>query len=134
MFKHIVHKPSKDRVTQIIREAVAIEQEFLTESLPVAMIGMNCDLMKQYIEFVADRLLIELDCEKVTSYFIPYSSPIEIELEMLGSSLVSNRVTVIYVHRFTRRRIHLISWRTSHWRVRPTSSREKSANIRRQVS
>jgi len=65
MFKHVVNKPSKARVTQIIREAVVIEQEFLTESLPVDMIGMNCALMRQYIEFVADRLLGELGCDKV---------------------------------------------------------------------
>jgi ribonucleoside-diphosphate reductase subunit M2 len=68
MFKHLVQKPTEEEVKAIIRDAVAIEQEFLTEALPVAMIGMNCDLMKQYIEFVADRLLVELNCEKV-SYF-----------------------------------------------------------------
>jgi ribonucleoside-diphosphate reductase subunit M2 len=66
MFKHLVQKPSEEEVTAIIRDAVAIEQEFLTEALPVAMIGMNCNLMKQYIEFVADRLLVELNCKKVS--------------------------------------------------------------------
>lgn len=65
MFKHLVQKPSEEEVTAIIRDAVIIEQEFLTQALPVAMIGMNCDLMKQYIEFVADRLLGELGCTKV---------------------------------------------------------------------
>lgn len=65
LFKHLVQKPSPSRVTDIIADAVVIEQKFLTEALPVAMIGMNCDLMKQYIEFVADRLLVELDCPKV---------------------------------------------------------------------
>lgn len=40
-------------------------QEFLTEALPVDLIGMNCCLMKQYIEFVADRLLADLDLDKV---------------------------------------------------------------------
>lgn len=53
-----------ERVYAIITEAVKIEQEFLTEALPVALIGMNADLMKQYIEFVADRLLVALDCPK----------------------------------------------------------------------
>jgi ribonucleoside-diphosphate reductase subunit M2 len=66
MFRHLVQKPSQERVTAIIADAVVIEQRFLTEALPVAMIGMNCDLMKQYIEFVADRLLVELDCPKVS--------------------------------------------------------------------
>lgn len=65
MFKHLVQKPSQNCVINIIKDAVSIEQEFLTEALPVAMIGMNCDLMKQYIEFVADRLLVELNCPKV---------------------------------------------------------------------
>jgi Ribonucleotide reductase, beta subunit len=67
MFKHLVQKPTEEEVKAIIRDAVVIEQEFLTEALPVAMIGMNCDLMKQYIEFVADRLLVELNCTKVSS-------------------------------------------------------------------
>ena len=65
MFNHLVDKPSQSRIHQIIGEAVTIEQEFLTDALPVRLIGMNCDLMNQYIEFVADRLLLELKCEKV---------------------------------------------------------------------
>ncbi|XP_044910907.1 ribonucleoside-diphosphate reductase subunit M2 isoform X1 [Felis catus] len=65
MFKHLVHKPSEQRVKEIIINAVRIEQEFLTEALPVKLIGMNCTLMKQYIEFVADRLMLELGFGKV---------------------------------------------------------------------
>jgi len=65
MFRHLVNKPSKSRIIEIISDAVAIEQEFLTDALPVAMIGMNCNLMRQYIEFVADRLLGELGVDKV---------------------------------------------------------------------
>jgi ribonucleoside-diphosphate reductase subunit M2 len=65
MFRHLVQKPTPEEVTKIIADAVTIEQEFLTDALPCAMIGMNCDLMKQYIEFVADRLLVELGCSKV---------------------------------------------------------------------
>ncbi|XP_033207516.1 ribonucleoside-diphosphate reductase subunit M2 isoform X2 [Belonocnema kinseyi] len=64
MFKHIVQKPEQERVISIIKNAVVIEQEFLTDALPVEMIGMNCKLMCQYIEFVADRLLVELGCPK----------------------------------------------------------------------
>ena len=48
----------------VITEAVAIEQEFLTEALPCALLGMNATLMKQYIEFVADRLLLALGNQK----------------------------------------------------------------------
>ncbi|KAM9339613.1 ribonucleoside-diphosphate reductase subunit M2-like [Symphorus nematophorus] len=64
MFKHLVKKPSTETVTNIIKNAVEIEQEFLTEALPVKLIGMNCELMKQYIEFVADRLMLELGFNK----------------------------------------------------------------------
>jgi len=65
MFKHLVHKPSVETITSIIQDAVEIEVEFLTDALPVSLIGMNKGLMKQYIQFVADRLLVELDCPKV---------------------------------------------------------------------
>lgn len=64
MFRHLVQKPSKSRVLSIIKDAVLIEQEFLTDALPVRLLGMNCDLMSQYIEFVADRLLVDLIGEK----------------------------------------------------------------------
>uniref|UniRef100_A0A8D0FQ64 Ribonucleoside-diphosphate reductase subunit M2 n=1 Tax=Strix occidentalis caurina TaxID=311401 RepID=A0A8D0FQ64_STROC len=69
MFKHLIHKPSEERVKEIIMNAVLIEQEFLTEALPVKLIGMNCTLMKQYIEFVADRLMLELGFNKLQQYW-----------------------------------------------------------------
>jgi ribonucleoside-diphosphate reductase beta chain len=62
--KHIVNKLPDERVRKIITDAVEIEKEFVTDALPVKLIGMNADLMSQYIEFVADRLLVELGCEK----------------------------------------------------------------------
>ena len=62
--KHLVHKVSKERIREIIVDALNIEREFITESLPVSLIGMNSKLMAQYLEFVADRLLLELGCEK----------------------------------------------------------------------
>lgn len=65
MFKHIIQKPSFERVKQIIMDAVVIEKEFLTEALPVSLIGMNSELMCTYIEFVADRLFVALGYEKV---------------------------------------------------------------------
>lgn len=81
MFKHIVQKPSSERVTSIIKDAVEIEQEFLTDALPVEMIGMNCKLMCQYIEFVADRLLVELGCQKVYMSENPFDFMEHISLE-----------------------------------------------------
>lgn len=81
MFKHLVQKPSNERVIEIISEAVKIEQEFLTVALPVNMIGMNCDLMSKYIEFVADRLLVELGVEKIykTQNPFPFMDLISLE-------------------------------------------------------
>ncbi|KAI1111568.1 ribonucleoside-diphosphate reductase small subunit [Nemania sp. NC0429] len=65
LFSHLRNRPSKEVVKSIIVDAVKIEQEFLTEALPCALLGMNANLMKQYIEFVADRLLVALGNEKV---------------------------------------------------------------------
>ena len=63
--KYIKNKLSEDRIKEIICSAVDIEKVFITESLPVSLIGMNKELMKQYIEFVADFWLMELGCPKV---------------------------------------------------------------------
>ncbi|KAF9217246.1 Ribonucleotide-diphosphate reductase (RNR), small subunit [Podila verticillata] len=60
LFSLLRTRPDQKRVNAIIVEAVSIEQEFLTDALPVKLIGMNATLMKQYIEFVADRLLVAL--------------------------------------------------------------------------
>ncbi|KAI5867980.1 ribonucleotide reductase [Durotheca rogersii] len=65
LFTHLKNRPSKEVIKRIITDAVAIEQEFLTEALPCALLGMNANLMKQYIEFVADRLLVALGNDKV---------------------------------------------------------------------
>ncbi len=62
--KYVENKLPKERIISIIKDAVSIEQEFVTDAIPVSLIGMNADLMNQYIEFVADRLLNELNCEK----------------------------------------------------------------------
>lgn len=62
--RHLRKPPSAETIRQIITEAVTIEQEFLTDALPVSLIGMNCRLMCQYIEFVADRLMVALGLPK----------------------------------------------------------------------
>lgn len=72
LFSHLNHRPSKQAVQDVITEAVAIEQEFLTEALPCALLGMNSALMKQYIEFVADRLLIALGNQKYYNSANPF--------------------------------------------------------------
>jgi len=61
---HLVNKVPKARIREIIVDALNIEREFITESLPVSLIGMNAALMTQYLEFVADRLLVELGCDR----------------------------------------------------------------------
>ena len=69
---HVVNKVSEERIKEIICDAVEIEKEFVSESLPVALIGMNDKLMKQYIEFVADFWLVELGCSKVYNVENPF--------------------------------------------------------------
>lgn len=69
---HLVNKLSNETVTKIITDAVEIEKEFVTDAIPVKLIGMNAELMTQYIEFVADRLLGELGCQKVYNTTNPF--------------------------------------------------------------
>ena len=69
---HIVNKLSKDTVKEIIMDAVEIEKYFVSDALPVNLIGMNADLMCQYIEFVADRLLASLGVSKVYNVENPF--------------------------------------------------------------
>lgn len=61
---HLVDKLPERRIREILLDALDIEREFITESLPVKLIGMNADLMAQYLEFVTDHLLVELHCQK----------------------------------------------------------------------
>lgn len=72
LFSHLRHRPSPEAVEKIITEAVTIEQEFLSDALPVALLGMNAKLMCQYIEFVADRLLVALGNKKVYNSTNPF--------------------------------------------------------------
>lgn len=72
LFSHLINRPSREVVERIIKEAVEIEQEYLSEALPVSLLGMNAKLMCQYIEFVADRLLVALGFEKVYNSKNPF--------------------------------------------------------------
>ena len=78
---HLANKVSEERIKEIITSALEIEKEFITESLPVRLIGMNSDLMKQYLEFVADRLLVELGCSKVYNSENPFDFMANISLQ-----------------------------------------------------
>jgi ribonucleotide reductase beta subunit family protein with ferritin-like domain len=72
LYNKLVKKLSKKKITEIIKEAVEIEKEFICEALPCRLISMNSDLMKQYIEFVADRLSMQLGCEKIYGVTNPF--------------------------------------------------------------
>ena len=78
---YITNKVSEERIKEIITGALEIEKEFITESLPVRLIGMNQDLMKQYLEFVADRLLVDLGCSKVYNVENPFDFMQNISLQ-----------------------------------------------------
>jgi ribonucleoside-diphosphate reductase beta chain len=72
LYSYLENKLPEARVQDIIRDAVTIEQEFVTEALPVSLIGMNSRTMSQYIEFVADRLLVSLGCGKIYNSTNPF--------------------------------------------------------------
>lgn len=73
MYNKYADKISEDVVKEIITEAVKIEKEFITEALPCNLIGMNSELMKEYIEFVADRLLVQLGNAKIYNTKNPFA-------------------------------------------------------------
>jgi ribonucleoside-diphosphate reductase subunit M2 len=85
LYKKLKHKLSEELVYSIISEAVQIEKNFITEALPCKLIGMNSELMKQYIEFVADRLLVQLGYNKLYNVSNPFSWMEMISLEGKGN-------------------------------------------------
>jgi ribonucleoside-diphosphate reductase beta chain len=78
---HIENKLSKDRIIEIIDSALTIEKEFITEALPVSLIGMNSELMKQYLEYVSDRLLMDLGVGKIYNSDNPFDFMKNIAME-----------------------------------------------------
>lgn len=69
---HLRNKLSEERIKEIIIGALDIERIFITEALPARLIGMNSEMMTQYLEFVTDRLLVELGCKKVYNVSNPF--------------------------------------------------------------
>ena len=78
---HIENKLSRERILEIIDSALIIEKEFITEALPVSLIGMNSELMKQYLEYVSDRLLMDLGIGKVYNTENPFDFMANIALQ-----------------------------------------------------
>ena len=81
LYNKLVHKLSKEDLRNIIMDAVSIEKEFINDALPCRLIGMNSTLMNQYIEFVADRLLLQLGTEPVYNVINPFDFMEMISLE-----------------------------------------------------
>ena len=81
LYSKINHKLSKAKVSKIIKEAVKIEKQFITKALPCELIGMNASLMSQYIEFVADRLAVQLGYSKIFQAVNPFDFMERISLE-----------------------------------------------------
>ncbi len=89
---HIENKPSEKKIREILLSALEIEKEFITESLPVSLIGMNSNLMKQYLEFVVDGLLIKLGCKKEFNVEQPFKFMEQIAVETKGNFFESRTV------------------------------------------
>ena len=82
---HLEDKPSEKRIKEILLSALEIEKEFITESLPVSLIGMNSNLMKQYLEFVVDGLLVKMGCSKQFNVEQPFKFMEQIAVETKGN-------------------------------------------------
>jgi ribonucleotide reductase beta subunit family protein with ferritin-like domain len=72
LYSKLVKKLSKQKIYEIIKDAVTIEKEFICDALPCRLIGMNSDLMSKYIEFVADRLVLQLGYDKIYGTANPF--------------------------------------------------------------
>lgn len=81
LFHKLIRKPKKSKVHDLFKEAVTIEKEFICDALPCKLIGMNNELMSQYIEFVADRLLVQLGYPKLFDVSCPFDFMEMISLE-----------------------------------------------------
>ena len=89
---HVEDKPSEKRIKEILLSALEIEKEFITESLPVSLIGMNQNLMKQYLEFVVDGLLVKMGCKKEFNVEQPFKFMEQIAVETKGNFFESRTV------------------------------------------
>ncbi len=89
---HVENKPSEKRIREILLSALEIEKEFITESLPLSLIGMNSNLMKQYLEFVVDGLLVKFGCKKEFNVEQPFKFMEQIAVETKGNFFESRTV------------------------------------------
>lgn len=106
IYEHLLNKVSQKRVEEIIREAVDIETEFITESIPCKLIGMNSELMTSYIKYVADRLLVQLGFNKIYNSENPFNFMVNIGLD--GKTNFFESKNTEYVHSSTLK--NTINW------------------------
>jgi ribonucleoside-diphosphate reductase subunit M2 len=90
LYKKLTKKLSKNKINEIIKEAVEIESEFICDALPCRLIGMNSILMTQYIQFVADRLIVQLGYEKIYNAPNPFEWMELISIESKANFFESN--------------------------------------------
>lgn len=89
---HVQERPTEKRIKEILLSALEIEKEFITESLPVSLIGMNSNLMKQYLEFVVDGLLMKFGIKKEFNVEQPFKFMEQIAVETKGNFFESRTV------------------------------------------
>jgi ribonucleoside-diphosphate reductase beta chain len=91
LYSMIKHRVPQEIVHDMFKEAVNVEKNFIIDSIPCALLGMNADLMSTYIEFVADRLLKQLDYEPIFHSHNPFPFMERISIET-KSNFFENRV------------------------------------------
>ena len=96
LYSMIENKLPYDIITSMFEEAVEIEKEFITKSIPCNLIGMNSELMCQYIEFVADRLIVQLGYEKIWNTANPFTF---MELISLRPRVISLKFVLVNIKR-----------------------------------
>lgn len=111
IYEHLLNKVTQSRVEEIIKEAVEIEEEFICESLPCRLIGMNSDLMRQYIKYVADRLLFQLGFDQIYNEKNPFDFMSLISLD--GKTNFFEQRSTDYKHASTAKAVES-SWDFDH--------------------
>jgi ribonucleotide reductase beta subunit family protein with ferritin-like domain len=96
LYQHLNNKANQERAIEIINEAVTIEEEFICKSLPCNLLGMNNDLMREYIKYVADRLLVQFGFEKIYNAINPFDFMKTISLD--GKTNFFEMKTTEYQH------------------------------------
>lgn len=93
LYSMIKNKPPAETVYAIVKEAVEIEDEFINDSIPCSMLGMNASMMSQYIKFVADRLLVQLGYDKVWNVTCPFDFMERIGLDNKSNFFEHTRIS-----------------------------------------